>query len=81
MTSIRIVTSCLVYLGALAFTGSYFGQGSSDTQLGNFLCNGTEDKLLKCIHSITSCLHSNEAGVRCRGIYNTNLSSNFNFPM
>ena len=53
--------------GVLAFTGSYFGQGTSITQLGNFLCNGTEDNLLNCIHSVTSCLPSNEAGVRCRG--------------
>ena len=52
-------------LGALAFTGAYFGQGIGNHQLGSFLCNGTESNLLQCLHSTMKCAHSNDAGVRC----------------
>ena len=52
-------------IGALAFTGAYFGQGIGHHQVGSFLCNGTESHLLQCLHSTMKCAHSNDAGVRC----------------
>ena len=53
-------------IGALAFSGAYFGQGIGAVQYGNFLCTN-ESKLLQCPHTAMTCPHSRDAGVRCRG--------------
>ena len=53
-------------VGALAFSGAYFGQGTSTKQYGNFLCSN-ESGLLQCPHSSVTCSHAKNAGVRCRG--------------
>ena len=37
-------------VGALAFSGAYFGQGIGTAQYGNFLCTN-ESKLLQCSHA------------------------------
>ena len=56
----------------MALGGAYFGSGSGDIFLDNVVCRGTESSLLECtINTIGqhNCNHSEDAGVRCEGIY------------
>ena len=56
------------YLGALAFSTAYFGQGEGPISLDNVHCNGSESSLLDCNHlNQSNCGHSADAGVRCQG--------------
>ena len=49
-----------------------FGGGSGPIHFAGFQCNGSESHLLNCSISVDSstelilCLHSEDAGVRCR---------------
>ena len=50
-----------------------FGEGNGSILLDNLLCDGTEVSLLDCVDSENigehNCDHSEDAGVRCEGIY------------
>ena len=51
-----------------------FGPGSGPIQLQDVACVGTENNLFMCplssdIGEVSSCLHSNDAGVICGGLY------------
>ena len=53
-------------LGAIAYTGAHFGQGTGPIHFDDVGCSGSETLLLQCSHSVTSnCVHSEDAGVRC----------------
>ena len=63
-------------IGALAFSGAYFGQGTGTAQYGNFLCTN-ESELLQCPHTAMTCSHTKDAGVRCRGKYDYQYNCNY----
>ena len=50
-----------------------FGQGSGPILLDNLQCTGEEISLLECVDSgditVHDCQHSEDAGVRCEGMY------------
>ena len=59
------------YAGAVAYSRAYFGQGSGPILLSNVQCVGPETSLIECYwsaHNINTCLHSEDAGVKCQGI-------------
>ena len=53
-----------------------FGSGSGQILLDNVFCSGNESSLLDCQRNPIgdhNCDHSEDAGVRCDGIYNSLL--------
>ena len=56
---------------ALAVPGAQYGQGNGTVHLDRFFCSGDEKYLTDCIHApaSTNCLHSQDAGVVCSGIW------------
>ena len=54
----------LLFVGAVAYSGGYFGEGVGS--IGNFLCSN-ESGLLQCPYSTVTCSSTKAAGVRCRG--------------
>ena len=52
----------------MSFVNARFGQGTGPILLDNVRCNGTEDRLVDCIHfpSTVDCVHSEDASVRCQ---------------
>ena len=62
----------LLYLGGKVKTDAYFGFGTVPILLSNLYCTGTESSLLECNQQscgVTSCTHSNDAGVICERKY------------
>ena len=60
--------------GGQALADAHFGQGTGQIVLDNVQCTGGENQLLSCrsatiLHVSSSCDHSDDAGVRCEGIY------------
>ena len=54
------------YIGASAYAGTTFGQGSGPIVMDEVRCRGTEDTLMDCPLSLShSCGHHEDAGVRC----------------
>ena len=57
--------------GAAAFRDAQFGPGIGPIFLENLVCSGSETTLLGCRHStplgLSTCAHSQDAGVRCVG--------------
>ena len=52
-------------------TRAYYGRGSGYIMLTYVGCTGEERNLLNCTHTgygVTSCSHSEDAGVSCPGI-------------
>ena len=61
---------------------AYFGQGTGQIVLDNVRCTGSENQLLSCnsapILDVSSrCDHSDDAGVRCEGIYHASIINLF----
>ena len=57
-----------------AFSRAQFGQGSGTILLDNVQCTGRENRLIECPAAPlgrSDCSHSEDAGVRCRGRYNS----------
>ena len=57
-------------IGARAYTNAFFGQGTGPIYLDDFLCRGTENRLIDCpnggLNMIDFCNgHADDAGVRC----------------
>ena len=50
-----------------------FGEGSGSILLDNLVCEGDESSLLDCASDVatgeSNCQHSEDAGVRCEGMY------------
>ena len=63
---------CLhIFTGTVARTNAFYGRGSGLIMLTNVECNGEEKNLFNCNHTgygVTSCSHSEDAGVTCPGI-------------
>lgn len=56
-------------IGAVAFSGAHFGQGSGPIHADDVQCTGSEGRLNNCPYDTTNtCSHSEDAGVRCEGI-------------
>ena len=55
------------YAGA-GTTSNKFGLGPWPANFSDFSCPGSEDSLLKCSHTQTSCSDRYHAGVKCEGI-------------
>ena len=56
----------------MAFSSAYFGAGVGPIHLDNVDCTGSERKLIECPNNIfVRCTngHSEDAGVRCQGIF------------
>ena len=54
----------------MAFSFSFFGQGSGPIHLDDVRCTGTERRLIDCTYTrIDNCFHFEDAGVRCQGVY------------
>ena len=57
-----------MYIGAVAFSNAYFGQGAGPIHYDNVHCTGSELFLQSCNHlNQSNCGHSDDAGVRCPG--------------
>ena len=48
-------------VGALAFSGAYFGQGIGTAQYGNFLCTNESKLLQALLNTETSCVLMNQS--------------------
>ena len=50
-----------------------FGEGNYSILLDNLMCEGNENSLLDCATDVpigsSDCEHSEDAGVRCEGMY------------
>ena len=69
-----VVFLFLFSLAGQPLLNAYFGQGTGPIVLANVQCAGNENQLLACsstpIFTFSSnCAHSEDAGVRCEGIY------------
>ena len=67
--AVHIITFYVI-TGAIAFGSAHFGAGFGPIHLDNVHCNGSEDNLLKCLHSSffrCTSSHVEDAGVRCQG--------------
>ena len=57
--------------GAVSFRDAQFGPGIGPIFLENLICSGSETNVLDCRHStplgLSTCAHSQDAGVRCVG--------------
>ena len=66
--------------GSIPERSAAFGEGNSSLPilLDDLLCTGDEDSLFDCIGSFTSndCDHSEDAGVRCEGIFHIQYGAN-----
>ena len=61
----------------MALLDAHFGQGTGRIVLDGVRCSGSENQLLACtslpiLFVSSSCDHSDDAGVRCEGMHNTN---------
>ena len=73
-TSFNILVKTLIYTIIITDADALFrfGGGSGPIHHSEFQCNGSESHLLNCSISVDSstervqCLHSEDAGVRCR---------------
>ena len=67
-----VVCRQLGWLGAVAYSGVWFGQGTGEIWLDNLGCTGRELKLEQCPHAgigIHNCGHHEDAAVQCTSNY------------
>ena len=75
-TRCRVLWSTFLYIGAIARSFAYFGQGSGPIQIDNVQCSGSEARLLDCSHlTIDNCIHAEDAGVTCSGAFHIDTHS------
>lgn len=71
MTAVQLVFTSDV----LPVRSAFFGQGSGDVLLDDLTCTGNEQTLLDCTNRSnrpllsSDCDHSEDAGVKCQGMY------------
>ena len=51
----------------MAHAGGRYGQGQPTQNIYavNLMCNGTEERVIDCASSGTTCTHTNDAGLDC----------------
>ena len=67
--SYELLITCGLLTGAQALSRAFFGQGTGSILLDNVSCRGSETRLIDCPSNpvgIHNCVHSEDAGVRCR---------------
>ena len=66
---------CAYNSGAVAFPGAQFNPGTGPIFLDQIVCSGSETSVLDCRQhtplGLPTCEHSQDAGVRCIGMYGT----------
>ena len=72
-TDADVVCRELGYPGAIGYLCcAAYGQGNGSIWLDGVVCTGTEASLYNCSHNgfgVHNCLHDEDVGVACRGIY------------
>ena len=66
--------------GATAYSLARFGRGTGGIFLDNLYCTGRESQLVDCTYSgigVHNCDHSDDAGVRCLGMYVSTILASF----
>ena len=66
----NLIHYCYIFLFPIvdlaSYSNAYFGQGTGPIHLDNVGCSGSESVLVQCNHlTATSCVHAEDAGVRC----------------
>ena len=73
MHNIMFSIPSLSYSDATAiYRYDHFGRGYGGIFLDNLHCTGDESRLIDCRHNgigVHNCDHTDDAGVRCRGIH------------
>lgn len=59
---------------ATALSLAFFGKGTGPILLDGVQCNGTEDRLVDCVHDsgTSDCLHTEDASVHCQTTHEYN---------
>ena len=66
----------MLIAGVIPTYNALFGQGSGAVVLNNVQCTGSETGLIDCISGpVSSCGHSEDAGVRCQERSGTSYSA------
>ena len=61
---------CLFFVGGIAYSSAFFGAGTGPIYLDDVACTSSASQLLECSSRpilTHSCIHSEDAGVRCKG--------------
>ena len=66
----------IIFVGSIAYSFAYFGQGSGPIVMDNLDCTGNEAAITDCPYSpISDCSHFEDAGVVCAaGLSKCNLN-------
>ena len=58
----------LIVAGVVIYSGAHFGQGSGPIFMDDVACNGSESRLIDCVHdsNTTEDTHAEDAGVHCQ---------------
>ena len=72
----KFLSTVTVCVGGTAYSNAYFGTGSGPIFLDDVQCTSSSSQLLECpSRPILShdCLHSDDAGVGCKGMHHISL--------
>ena len=71
---LKMCSQFVFMIGAIAYSGSYFGVGVGHVLFDRLRCSGTESSVVDCQHSAVlqpyyRCGHNRDFGVECPGTY------------
>ena len=57
----------IIFVGSIAYSSAYFGQGSGPIVMDNLDCTGNEEAITDCSYDpdVSDCSHFEDAGVVC----------------
>ena len=64
-TTLPLEILLTIIIDATPRLSAYFGQGTGPILKQFLICSGTENRLVDCSSSSSSCTHSEDAGVTC----------------